>query len=429
MDKMEYYLYYFLVFISIFQDFFLVNSIGEFGRTPLGIIILPLFLILAFFVKRLVINKYVKVLIILEIYLVAVNVISLFIYIAIFNNSITILGENIIMKAMKGNFYFIAIIMYIIIINTLQESINIKKILKPFVTTFYFLAIILIIELITMPYALPYFHNKLLESAPYYRIRLTTVESSWTASLIIVYFSFTYYYYSFIQKSAFKKGLSVMILITFIVTSGSKGLFGVIIISLLGLLVLAKGKIKTKLLTAGLGGGFLMYIYPTLQRSIISDINNYTSIVSRVYTSVIGLLYGLIFPFGAGNALYLEYFPKMLHKYIHKLQSINITVNLSEIYSYIYSTSGSNISPKTGVLQYNMYWGIVGTTLFLVLLMEVYKKFKVSEFNKGLILEFGLIAIIILILTTITFEIKYDVWLFLAVVLHLTQRKTKSILK
>ena len=67
---MNYFLYCLLIFSSLFQDFFLLKYVGEFGRSITAIITIPLFLIYILINKnKIYINDKIKILIKLGIYL------------------------------------------------------------------------------------------------------------------------------------------------------------------------------------------------------------------------------------------------------------------------------------------------------------------------------------------------------------------------
>ncbi len=58
---MAYFIYFILVFSSIFQDFLLVNIIGEFGRSITSIIVIPLFIIYFIFRNKIMVNNNIKI--------------------------------------------------------------------------------------------------------------------------------------------------------------------------------------------------------------------------------------------------------------------------------------------------------------------------------------------------------------------------------
>lgn len=426
-DKVVYFIYFILVFTSIFQDLVFYKYIGEFGRALTGLITVPIFLTFFILKKKIFINIYVKKLIWLELYLIIVNIISIIIYQFIEHGDLIILGENIAVKAIKGNSYFIVIILYLILLTNIQKDIEIKKMFNPFVSAFFFIFIILIIELFTKPNALPLIHNDKF----YWRIRLTTSESSTTSSLIVALFIPTLFYYSSVIKNKFMTILSFAVFIIFVITSSSRGFQGALLIALLIIIFKSEVNIKIKLMLIALFTVSFYFLFSYIIESFISDIEIYTSLITRVYTSYIGLIYGIIYPFGTGNAMYLIHYPKILLDNLSIINKIDIEFNLTEIYSYIYGNSDSNISAKTSILQYNMYWGIVGTIYFLTFYYKIFIELIKSKIKNKFIIEYGYIFILVLVFSTIALDIKYEVWAFLSLSIYLLNNRycIKEVLK
>lgn len=417
---MEYIIYFILVFSSIFQDFFLINYIGEFGRSITAIIVIPIFIIYTVILRRkIVVNKNLKLLIILTTYLGLINIIYLSKYLIIDVGNINILDENISVQTIKGFLYFFNITIFMLLVYNLQRRITKKQIFKPFVFTFYFLFIILIIELFSMPNAWPLLHNRF----PYYRVRLTTSESSWTSSIIIIYFVMSYYYYKYIVQNKIMKKCCILIFTIFLLTSTSKGLMINLLLSMF-IIIIIDGNLKMKITSTCLLCIILPLIIPVIDESIMRDITNYTSIVTRLYSIFVGVIYTLLNPFGTGNALYLLKYPKMLEKNIYIFNNIDFKFNLSEIYSFINSSTSQNISAKSAFIQYGLYWGIIGTAIIGMFLIKIYKNlFKNNK--QFIIIKFAYINIILLLITTISFDIKYELWIFFSIIIYLSENNLK----
>lgn len=417
---MNYFIYFTLVFSSVFQDFFLVNYIGEFGRSITAIITIPMFILYIILnKKKIVINKNIKILIKLGLYLLFINMIALSKYLIIDLGNIGILDENVVIQTIKGYIYFANIVIFMILIYNLQKNIKKEDVFKPFVFTFIFLFFVLIIESMNIPNALPMLHNEF----PYYRVRLTTSESSWTSSIIVIYFALSYYYYKYIKSNKLMRILSVFICVIFIFNSSSKGLIIALLVTIL-IMILIDSNMKTKIVSIFMVGIIMTLIVPSIQESILSDLRNYTSIVTRSYSILIGIIYIILNPFGTGNALYLIKYPEMLNRYINLFNNVNFKFNLSEIYTYIRATTSQNISAKSAFVQYGLYWGIVGTLMMIYFLINIYKDAFKSKDKKYTVIKFAYINTLILLITTISFDIKYEVWILFSVVIYLGENKT-----
>lgn len=412
---MAYFIYFMLVFSSIFQDFFLVNIIGEFGRSITSIIVIPLFIMYFLFSKKKIgINRNIKILLYLAVYLLFINILNLAKYLIIDVGSLNILDENVLGQTIKGYIYFFNITIFMVLMYNLQSKLTKERLFKPFVFTYLFLFFILLIEIVTIPNALPFLHNSTL----YYRVRLTTSESSWTSSIIVVFFVVTYYYYNNIKCSNIMKKFSIVIFLLFLINSQSKGLIINVLLAIL-IIIIIERKLSMKfigiIIIIAIGSIFI----PVIKESIVNDLENYTSIVTRTYSIIIGALFSIINPFGTGNALYLVEYPIMLEKYIGLFNNIEFNFNLNEIYSYINATTSQSISAKSSFIQYGMYWGIVGTIIIVLFLINIYRDMFKNKKDEFIIFKFGYISIILLLFTTITWDIKYEIWSFLSLMIYM----------
>lgn len=419
---MLYYIYFALIFSSIFQDFFLVNYIGEFGRSITAIVVIPIFIIYSVVLrKKIYINKYIKMLVGLAIYLLFINILALFKYLVIDVGSINLLDENVVIQTVKGYIYFLNIVIFMLLLYNLQKNLTEEQVFKPFVFTFLFLFLILIIELRSIPDALPLLHNNF----PYYRVRLTTMESSSTSSIIVIFFAATYYYYKNIKNNKMMSISSFIIFCIFVVNSSSKGFVLNILITLF-IMIFIDGNLKKKIISI-LVLGITIYIgIPFIKENMMNDLQYYTSIVTRGYTVAIGILFILVKPLGVGNALYLVEYPKLLDKYIHIFNNINFKFNLSEIYTFINASSSKNIAAKSGFIQYGLYWGLVGSVVMLIFIIKVYKSLFKYKNHKFSIIKFAYVNTILLIITVIGFDIKYEIWILFSLVIYLSESNINS---
>ena len=168
-----YYIYFVLIFLSVFTDCTLANRFGYFGRSILNFITPVLFLLIVAQNGKIEIDFFLRRMWILLFYLILLGFIGAFIW-SITGGHNIIYGENIYIKAIKVDVYWIIIVLYMTSVYMCIKRLSKKEIWKPFAFTFNFLFIYLILEFSTMPYA---FHIGNSAGEYYDRIRLTTTES------------------------------------------------------------------------------------------------------------------------------------------------------------------------------------------------------------------------------------------------------------
>ncbi|WP_283676435.1 hypothetical protein [Clostridium perfringens] len=413
---MNFIIYSLILFVAIFQSNSLGNKIGKLGYTYIPFLVVLVFIYLLITKKKICSNKFLKILTRLTIYLFGVNIISLFFYIVLFQNEVNLLGENAIIKFVKGYSYLIVILLLMISLYNLTLKFDLKKILKPFLYIFIVLFIALIFEISN-----PQLFNQLFHQSYYDRVRLFTNESSFTGSLIVVYGCLAIYY-----ALNFSKKLLIPLIImflTFLLTSGSKGFILVLMLSGVICIMLTKLKLRYKSLILGMIFFMGILVLPTILASLRNDIVGYTSFATRIYTNIIGIILMFKYPFGVGNFVYLHVYPIELQKYLYIL--INKGLNVSEINTYIYASSDANIAAKSGVFQYGLYWGVIGTIIFLYSIIYLYKLLLKNKNKFDFILVYAFIFIIIAIITYIDFDIKYEIWIFFITIFTISERNLK----
>ncbi len=422
---MNYILYFILIFSTIFQSLSIGDKLGSIAYSLTSIITPIIFIIYLCINRNMKISIYTKKLVKLMIYLIVVSLISLFIYTIFLNNSSIYWGQSLFVKGIRASMYFLDIILFLVVVENLQNKLNINKRYYPFIFTYYLLFIVLLFEIYNPSTFNSIFHN----SQNYNRIRLLTLESSTTGALIIVFFISTLHYYVNIRKNRKMVILSIIIFIIFVVTNKSKGLYVCLLISIL-FFVIKNLKINNlkSLLKLILSFIVLLVIYKVFINYIfqyfVVDIQKYTSIVTRIYTTFCAFKISLIYPFGIGTTLYPVIYTKELANNIYFFNHLNSNLNLSEIISMIDSTTGKNVAAKVPMAQYAMYWGILGTIYFLYSYwFKIYKKVK----EKSDILLFGYIFIFISICTYIPFENKYEIWAFIVLLYNFKSGNSQNI--
>lgn len=426
--KLDHILLFILLWLPIYQDSKLYNSIGSFGHAPIAIVSIFIF-IYCFLFKKIKMNKYFKQLYNLLGLIILISVFSTIYYILKYNID-SFYNENLFLKFIKGSMYFTAIVCYIISFITLTKDISKISILRQCRNIFIFLTLILIVEYFTLPSAFSFLHA--IRPNNYYRIRLLTSESSWTTTIIIVYFVLSLAYCC--EKKTKKQALFMIFLfLLFTITTTSKSLM------LLSLICFSLFSIyNLKKLT--LNKIFIIVIFFIVMLSVSNrfinkldklfsyDIQNSTSISTRVYSMFCGFKMIINNPIGYGTATYLPYLQEIYYENLNNFNQYE-WFNEDEIVSLIYSQSDSSLSIKSGILQYTLYWGIFGTFIFYRFLYKIYKNLNhltncsLIEIN---LYKSSLITLIIFITFVSSFDYKYEIWSFIAYLIYLEIQNQKG---
>lgn len=361
------------------------------------------------------------------IYLIGINIVVLFIYVTILNQPTVILEQNILLKSIKGILYFLFICLYVMNVNTYINKIPKEHIFKPFN-----IASILIFAILILEISFPGIFNQIFHNGQEYnRIRLLTSESSFTAAMIFIYPIMSIYYYKYENISKNKSMCFIFMLIIFILTSGSKSILInipiALIILFLGVLIrkiLYKSErkinlVKTIGIIISIGISIVLFTPKIIELAgyLQRDLQEYTSIITRFYTILIGFIIMIKFPFGIGNAIYLKVFPEMLSKYLYMISGKGY--NLMEINGFINSKSDDLLSVKSGIGQYSMYWGVIGTIIFISFIIKIYKNlFKCNFQGKYLLLMLYLITAVGIV-DFIYFDSNYEIWAMIVVIQYL----------
>lgn len=410
-----YILYFLSIFLCIFQDLPLANYIGDYGRSISGIVACAILFWTLLRNKKIVLNKTIKVLLYLLMYIMIYNSVILIGYI-FSGKTMIFLGEDIFNKSLKISMYYFSNLVYLLSLYQIGRCLSEKDMLKPFYYIYFFLFIFSILEYIQLPKAFPFLHAT--RSMAYNRIRLLTNESSNSSTIILVFFTLGLQYAKKYKERS-NCVLMIVSLLFFIYTSTAKSLFVVLAISIV-ILILFNGKVKLKykflislafiIAVVFLSKGVMKYFNLAMTSS--------TTLYTRGYTYVISFLLSLKYPFGVSNVLYLEVFTSELKRYLTLAQSFVSNFNAKEIMYILTSGTDKNISAYSGILQYGIYWGIIGNIIFIV---NIIKGVKNGIKNRP-ILFFGSITILFSILTTISLDNKYEIWAFLFVLLMYNER-------
>jgi hypothetical protein len=406
----------FLLF-TIYQDCPLINVFGEIARTPIFLLSLPM-LIYIFSFKDVMISKYMKYMVYYFMYLIAVAMIYLP-AVMIYNQSFTILDQNILVKAIKTSIYFLLFMLYYQFVYTFftREKNAFQKLFYALIFIQVFIAIFLVFEVSYQTSIEPFFPQIHASGEKYWRVRLLTYEESWTGSiLVLVMFLpiFLAYYLDVSKKLKTTVSLiSLFIFAYYTINSQSKGYLLLVLISILPLFisyVYKNEKVRKYLYFLAIFlviGGVVVSL--TLYDTIA---NKYTSgtFGTRFGSYLIGLDIFVHNPMGVSFGSYSYFYPKSAEKIIEL--SFLQDLNFNELSTYIRSTKFQ--STKTFFFDHLIYGGL-GFVYFCYFFF--FKRFQFFSKNKFPFSFFVIVPYTFVILAGfiyISYDIKYEVWFLLA---------------
>ncbi|WP_438349490.1 hypothetical protein ACP8HI_02040 [Paenibacillus sp. FA6] len=408
-----------LLILTVYQDFPLVNIIGEIGRSPI-ILLFPLFIfceiaMLSKYKKLMNVTKLQKYLFAFIIYLSFISMV--YILIQFLQGNYSFASENLLGKAIKVLTYFVVILLYVRHMQLVFTRINSFKLLYScFLVVMSLLVIIMIVELVSMPNALTFLHSG---SHPYWRVRLLTSESSTTGSIIVVYSSILIYLSQYLNPVA--KTLSIVYATSFFLfclfVTGSKGFLIVILLTLVVTMIKFLNFRKKRNFIVLIAVVVAMYLFIAyfsagLFSSFSNDIENYTSSYTRMGTIIIALATVFHHPLGVGTGAYLMYFNEYVAYSIQLMSRFYYNVfgmsqiNVGELLQY--SGSVKNLGVKSGFFQWVMFGGVFSIVFFYLLAKDLIIKVKSNS------ILFLSLVFILLSLLFVALEIKYEVWLLFA---------------
>ncbi|WP_169306583.1 hypothetical protein [Cohnella pontilimi] len=409
-----------LLLLTIYQDFPLVNMIGEIGRSPI-ILLFPVFIfcevaMLAKHKKVTYASKQQKYLFAFILYLSFVSMV--YILVQFVQGTYSFGTENLLVKSMKVLMYFVLILFYIRHMYLVFSKIkSLKVIYGCFFAVVTLLLAIMVLELLSIPDALTYLHSG---SSPYWRVRLLTSESSTTGTIIVVYSAIMVYLTRYLS-GGFARTLSFLYAAGFFLfytsVTGSKGFLIVMLLTLLVTMIkfLDFRKKKNFILLIAIVLALYWYIASFsagLTYSFSNDIENYTSSYTRMGTIIIALATVFHHPLGVGTGAYVTYFNEYMNDAIELMSRVTYNAfGLSQINAgelLLYEGSDKNLGVKSGFFQWVMFGGIVSIAFFFLLAKNLIVKVK-STSSLFLALVFILFSLIFVAL-----EIKYEVWLLFA---------------
>lgn len=416
---LDYLLYSILVIAPIYKDAPLAAFMGAAGETFLPALCYLFLLIQILRRKKFESHSLTKKLFFLDLWIFFVGFFAVF-YWLFLGNPVDILGENLFLKNIKVFIQFSTYPIYLSLLFSYTKNLSFKQIFIPIIVTFLSLGVICIIETTQIPYAFKSIHS--FGKFPYYRIRLLTREASWTSMLILNYCFLACYY----ALCARKKGLLIAIFICaaiLLALTGAKSLMiGIILFfifySLVDLKNISMKNIWGSIVMIALGTIFIYIQGQSMTTAFLNDIENYTSFSTRTYTMLMGALVGLMYPMGIGGGLYLAIFPQFLRDHISIMRDNPFfPLNDSEIFALSYSETGHAVTAKSGLFQHNMYWGVIGTIIFIIAMKNIFTKLKKSSLEKKRLLMAALSTNFVLV--SFSTQFNYEFWMLIAIILIL----------
>lgn len=420
-------LLFILVALPIYSDSPLSKYLGAAGYSLLPALSLALLFLYIVMHRKAPRNVYIQRLIKLGIWLFIISFLGILIWL-IMGNSIIVVGEILPFKAIKVFLQYMAYPSYLYLILICLRHTKLSNVFKYSLYTLILLTVICIIELQQIPYAFQQLHYAGI--FPYYRSRLLSLESSHTATQIYIYVGLSLFY-------ALKYNTKKLIFIVcfcaamLFASTSSKTLMLSIGITILVYVVIVINKLNRKrifflILMGIMAIVFAEIIWPILSQSFLIDIKKYSSVATRSYTLFIGVLIGIIFPLGVGGAAYLGVLQFFMLHFLPIFDKLPITLNTNEIYRYATAKTDVALTVKSGIMQFNLYWGIIGTIYLLLTFFRVGKKVNNIDILYGdlLLSMYGCNVVLLILSSNFTFEF----WLLFAILLVIIEREENSII-
>lgn len=409
---------FFILLISVYQDFPLVNVFGEIARSPM-VFLTPLLLLYLLKNSKIQISVYTKYLIFYILYLITITTIYL-LWVLITKQQLSFLGENIIIKSVKMAIYPLTILIYYQFIYTFlsKDDTRFESLFKAMLALEFFLIIYLLFETHyskTLEIFMPYLHSN---ENKYWRIRLLTLEESWVGSILTIVTFTTIYLSIYLNKNKRTKvlvlTLSIFFILYYTIRSESKGYMLIFLLSTLPLVIkyfYNNKKIRKFLF---LGSSVLVifgfYISLTLYNTILSQLYSSITFGTR-FSSYLACLNNFVFnPFGVGWGPSLNYYVESLRNVVES--PIMSPFELREVKGYL--TTTKNLSSKTYFFDNLIFGGVFFLLFFYLFFVKRYFIFSKMKLSSLSFIKIPLIYIILSGIVYVTFNIKYEIWFFLA---------------
>lgn len=396
-----------LVLLPIYQDSPLSRYLGAAGYTivmPLSLIMIVAYALCTRHVPR---NEHLGRLVKLGILLLIVSFAAIILWVLL-GNPLTVVSEFLPLKAIKAALQYFSFPAYIAMVIITTRKVGTRAIGRYSFITLIVLSVICMIETQQSPYAFESLHFAGI--FPYWRIRLLTMESSWTALMIFCY-TFLTLFWALTYKKKVCGTLGAVCATYLLWTTASRTLMMSIPIMVVIYIVISYRKINIKNIAGFLVAAIAMIVFiqaylPKLSATFQSDIENYTSLATRLYTAVLGVIIGVVFPLGVGGAVYVGVFQSALSRFMWIFDRLPIKLNTSEVIGMATSSSDVSLTVKSGILQYNMYWGIIGTAYLFIGFVKISRSILNCQIkhSRVIIAAFWSSIVMVVFASNLTFE-------------------------
>lgn len=407
-----------LLFLATYQDFPLMNVFGEIARSPV-IFFSPLMLLYIFSHQKIIVSKNLSYWMYYVLYIIAISIVYLGVVYYI-NDSMEVFYENLIIKTLKMSAYpIVGIIFYQFVYAYL------KQLKHPLYVVFH---AILLMQLFTVAWlALEiYFLKKPIEfmsfihanPEKYWRIRLWTLEESWTGTILILLTFFPVYFLYRLQLLPWKKYLSifcsVVIFLSYIAVSESKGFLVLVMICILPLayqFIMSNRRLRqiSSVLIVLILAIIVVALF-NLQAVVFNTFYNNITFGTR-FTSIYAALDVFLHSYiGVGFSGFVNFYPKAIESAMEL--DVFRSLDLREIKSYLSSTKA--LSTKSEFFDQLIYGGVVYLYFFYKFFVKRFFQFSKIKAQEVYFLRIPLLFIILAGIIYITYHIKYEVWLFMA---------------
>lgn len=410
-------IFLFLVIFSIgYQDFPLRNYIGEIGLSPI-ILLSPFMLIGNILNNKRDIVEY-KFFLFASIPIL----VSSYAYMFLIFTYPDYINMDTIVKSIKLLSYFV--VLYIVFRFLMRQ--NLQTILR---YTFYITIlynIIFIFEFMNIPNAFLFLHSS---NDDYWRIRLLTSEASWAGLIYIIYASISFFYL-LNNKKVNGKFFFILFFVFSLIFLGmleSKGVYILYPVSFLIVILTSKMKLLKKYIIAIAVLLATIGIIPLLLESVVSDLENFTSIAVRASSFVVGIIMFFTNPFGYGLGTYHIFFLELANKYISMIGNYIDIPGINMVITLI-NNDVDAYTIKSGILKYFVLTGILGVIIIFNIFYYYKKILKEIDFIRGVI--FLKIAFYFMIFSIIFYQdilVKYEVILLLVVIYKINKERFKYV--
>lgn len=407
-----------ILFLATYQDFPLMNNFGEIARSPV-VFLSPFMLIYILSHKKIIFSKYLSYWINYLLYLFFISIACLYIVKTI-NGSLEVFYENLFVKTLKMLVYpIVGIVFYQFIYVVLKQFKN------PLYVVFHALLLLQLFTIFWLALEI-YFLKKPVEflsfiharPGKYWRVRLWTLEESWTGTILILLTFFPIFFLYKLNLYKWKRALtifaSVLIFISYVIVSESKGFLVLVMICVLPLVFQFFSKHKYLKRISFILAGVLLALFIVavinLQDVMFDQLNNSITFGTRftsIYAAIDVFLHSYI---GVGYSGFVYFYPQSIETAMNS--GVFDGFNLQEIKAYLSTTKA--LSTKSEFFDNLIYGGIVYLYFFYKFFIQRYYNLSKIAKQETYFLRIPLLFIILAGIIYITYHIKYEVWLFLA---------------